>query len=158
MDKNPYSRANCKLNIYVMYIGYTVYCNHTAIFTLTWKVKCLKSLNICFFLFFSSSRNRVCVRASQAQFPVFQTFQFTIQISFQDGGHSMSDYFSLKQIIHLSTNFSAFFCGFWINPTLHFLGSWLVRFFSCNVSGNVISGSLSFSNFIRLINIRTHGM
>jgi hypothetical protein len=26
----------------------------------------------------------------------------------------MSDYFSLKQFIHLSTNFSAFSCGFWI--------------------------------------------
>jgi hypothetical protein len=46
------------------------------------------------FSVFSSSRNRVCVSASPAQFP---EFQFTIQISFQDGGHSMSDYFSLKQ-------------------------------------------------------------
>jgi hypothetical protein len=27
---------------------------------------------------------------------------------------AFSDYLSLKQIIHLSTNFSAFFCGFWI--------------------------------------------
>jgi hypothetical protein len=30
---------------------------------------------------------------------------------------AFSDYLSLKQIIHLSTNFSAFFCGFWIYPT-----------------------------------------
>ena len=30
--------------------------------TLTWKVKCLKSLIFCFLLFSSSSRNRVCVR------------------------------------------------------------------------------------------------
>jgi hypothetical protein len=120
-----------------------------AIITLTWKVKCLKSLIICFlfsvfcflfsvfcflfsvfcFLFsvfcflFSSSRNGVCVSASQAQFPMFQSFQFTIQISFQNGGHSMGDYFSLKQFLHLSTDFTAFFCGFWIYPTLYFLRS-----------------------------------
>jgi hypothetical protein len=49
--------------------------------------------------FFSSSRNRVCVSESQTQFPVFQ---FTIQISFQDGGYSMSDYFSFKQFLDLS--------------------------------------------------------
>jgi hypothetical protein len=61
--------------------------------TLTWKFKCLKTLNICFFLsfpvfsclflFFSSSRNRVCVSAPQAQFPVFQSFQFLYRSVFK---------------------------------------------------------------------------
>jgi hypothetical protein len=47
----------------------------------------------------------------------------------------MSDYLSLQQCIHLSTNFSSFFCGFWIYPTLHVLGSlwkcniWIAEFF-----------------------------
>ena len=72
----------------------------------------------------------------------------------------MGDYFSLKQFLHLSTDFTAFFCGFWIYPTLHFLRSRLGVFFSCNNSGNAISGSLSFSNFIRskLVTLQTHGM
>jgi hypothetical protein len=60
----------------------------------------------------------------QAQFPVFQ---FTIQISLQDGGHSMT-YFSLKQFLYLSTNFTAFSVDF----------VFILRF-SCNVSGNAIS-------------------
>jgi hypothetical protein len=89
--------------------------------------------------FFSSSRNRVCVSESQTQFPVFQ---FTIQISFQDGGYSMSDYFSFKQFLHLSC--SEFYRVFlWILDLSYSALSW--RFFC----GNAISGSLSFSNFIR---------
>ncbi len=44
-----------------------------------------KSLIFCRILFFSS-RNRVSVSASQAQFPVF------IEISFQDGGQPMRDH------------------------------------------------------------------
>jgi hypothetical protein len=49
---------------------------------------------------------------------LFRLFQFTIQISFQDGGHSMSDYFSIKQFLHLWTNFTVFFCGFCIYAVL----------------------------------------
>jgi hypothetical protein len=83
------------------------------IITLTWNVKCLKAL--IFWGFSCLLRRReieFAVSASQAQFPVFKSFQFTIQISFQDGGHSMSDYFSLKYFLHLSTNLPRFSMDF----------------------------------------------
>jgi hypothetical protein len=60
---------------------------------------------------------------------VCQSLQFTIHINFQDGGLLMSDYFSLKLFFHLSTCFTSFLCGFWIYPTLNFLGNWLGVFF-----------------------------
>jgi hypothetical protein len=82
----------------------------------------LLSVLSCFSCFF---RRREIDSVSQDQFLVFKSIQFTIQISFQDGGHSVSEYFSIKQFLHLSTDFTAFFCRFWIHPTLHFLGSWL---------------------------------
>ena len=69
----------------------------------------------------------------------------------------MSDYFSLKQFLHLSTNFSAFFCGFWIYLLCTFMEVDWVLFFSRNVSGNAISGSLSFSNF-NVYYASTHGL
>ena len=46
--------------------------------TLTWKVKCLKSLIICFSLFF---------RRREIEFALAHR-----SFSFQDGGHSMNDY------------------------------------------------------------------
>jgi hypothetical protein len=64
----------------------------------------------------------------------------------------VSDYFSLKQFLHLSNNFAAFFGRLLVFEFIllcTFLEVDLVGVFLCNVSENAISGSLSFSNFIR---------
>jgi hypothetical protein len=87
------------------------------IFTLTWKVKCLRSLNIWFSWGFSSSRNQVFVSASQAQFPVFQSFQFTIQISFQD-------FMAAIQWVTISVSNNLFICQ-------RILARFSVRVFLC---------------------------
>ena len=88
--------------------------------TLACKAKCFKSLIFWVFLFISSSGNRVCISALQAQFPVLQ---FTIQISLQDGGHSMT-YFQSQTISLFVNELYRVFCGFCIYPTFFVQRLW----------------------------------
>jgi hypothetical protein len=116
------------------------------VITLTCKAKCLKSLIFCFFWFFSSWRNRVCVIASSVStVPVYYTDQFSRWRLFNEWLVSVSNNFFICQRI-----LPHFFVDFVFILLCTFLEVDLV-FFSCNVCEKAISGFRDgvISNFIR---------
>jgi hypothetical protein len=137
------------INLIFLFVGYVL----QQLITLTWKIKCLKSLNICFSCF---------LRRREIEFALAHR-----RLSFQCSSLLCRSVFKMAAIqwVTISVSNNLFICqrilarfsvdfGFILLCT--FLEVDWVGFFSCNVSGNAISRSPSFSNFIRLM--RSHGM
>jgi hypothetical protein len=120
--------------------------------TLTWKVKCLKSLIICFSLFFSSSRNRVCVSASQAQFPVVPVY-YTDQFS---------RWRPFNEWLFKSQTISSFVNGFyrvllWILDLSYSALSWKLTWCFFLVQ-RLCKCNIWIAEFFEFYTLQTHGM